>query len=203
MSDLERFFHDRDSALSALLRAGLAHVQFETIHPFLDGNGRVGRLLITLMLWSDGALRAPLLYLSLYFKQRRADYYALLDEVRRTGDWEAWLAFFLEGVAQTAEGAASTARRLVDMFHADQVEIGRTGRAASSALRVHRVLQERPIVSLQEIAGRAELSFRGASNGMRALERLGVVRELTGKRRNRLFGYEEYLSILGEGTEGA
>ena len=202
MSDLERFFHDRDSALSALLRAGLAHVQFETIHPFLDGNGRVGRLLITLMLWSDGALRAPLLYLSLYFKQRRADYYALLDEVRRTGDWEAWLAFFLEGVAQTAEGAASTARRLVDMFHADQVEIGRTGRAASSALRVHRVLQERPIVSLQEIAGRAELSFRGASNGMRALERLGVVRELTGKRRNRLFGYEEYLSILGEGTEG-
>ena len=201
MSDLERFLHAKDLRLSALLTAGLAHVQFETIHPFLDGNGRVGRLLITLLLWREGALREPMLYLSLYFKQRREDYYALLDGVRQSGDWEAWLAFFLEGVAQTAEGAAATAQRLMDLFVADRARIQQMGRAASSSLRVHRVLQERPIISLQEIAKHTDLSFRGVSNGMGVLEGMGIVRELTGKKRNRLFGYEAYLSILNEGTE--
>ena len=190
MSDLERFLHAKDLRLSALLTAGLAHVQFETIHPFLDGNGRVGRLLITLLLWREGALREPMLYLSLYFKERREDYYALLDGVRQSGDWEAWLAFFLEGVAQTAEGAATTAQRLMDLFEADRARIQQMGRAASSSLRVHRVLQERPIISLQEIVKRTDLSFRGVSNGMGVLEGLGIVRELTGKKRNRLFGYE-------------
>ena len=201
MSDLERFLHAKDLRLSALLTAGLAHAQFETIHPFLDGNGRVGRLLITLLLWREGALREPMLYLSLYFKERREDYYALLDGVRQSGDWEAWLAFFLEGVAQTAEGAAATAQRLMDLFEADRARIQQMGRAASSSLRVHRVLQERPIISLQEIANRTDLSFRGVSNGMKVLEGLGIVRELTGKKRNRLFGYEAYLAILNEGTE--
>ena len=112
MSDLERFLHSGAAGLSSLLRVGLVHVQFETIHPFLDGNGRVGRLLIALMLCQEGALREPLLYLSLYFKQHRDDYYALLDKVRRRGDWEAWLAFFLDGVTETAKGAVSTAQRL-------------------------------------------------------------------------------------------
>ena len=116
MSDLERFFHAEDLGLSALLRAGLAPVQFETIHPFLDGNGRVSRLLITLMLWHDGALRELVLYLSLYFKERQEEYYAHLDDVRRTVDWDAWLAFFLEGVAEVAEGAVSTAKRLSWQF---------------------------------------------------------------------------------------
>ena len=116
MSDLERFFHAEDLGLSALLRAGLAPVQFETIHPFLDGNGRVSRLLITLMLWHDGALRELVLYLSLYFKERQEEYYAHLDDVRRTVDWDAWLAFFLEGVAEVAEGAVSTAKRLSSQF---------------------------------------------------------------------------------------
>ena len=157
--------------------------------------------MITLLLWREGALREPMLYLSLYFKQRREDYYALLDGVRQSGDWEAWLAFFLEGVAQTAEGAAATAQRLMDLFEADRARIQQMGRAASSSLRVHRVLQERPIISLQEIAKRTDLSFRGVSNGMKVLEGLGIVRELTGKKRNRLFGYEAYLSILNEGTE--
>ena len=201
MSDLERFFHAEDLGLSALLRAGLAHVQFETIHPFLDGNGRVGRLLITLMLWRDGALREPLLYLSLYFKERQEEYYVLLDGVRRTGDWEAWLAFFLEGVAQTAEGAAATAKRLSSLFQADQARIQQTGRAAGSSLRVHQVLQERPITSLQNIIDLTGLSFPAVSSGMKVLEEMGIVRELTGKKRNRLFGYEQYLSILSEGTE--
>ncbi len=201
MSDLERFFHAEDSGLSALLRAGLAHVQFETIHPFLDGNGRVGRLLITLMLWREGALREPLLYLSLYFKERQEEYYALLEGVRRTGDWEAWLVFFLEGVAEVAEGAVSTAKRLSSLFQADQARIQQTGRAAGSSLRVHQVLQERPITSLPNIITRTSLSFPAVSSGMKVLERLGIVRELTGKERNRLFGYEAYLAILNEGTE--
>ncbi|MXZ10635.1 MAG: Fic family protein [Gemmatimonadetes bacterium] len=201
MSDLEHFLHARDDGLSALLRVGLAHVQFETIHPFLDGNGRVGRLLITFMLCHDGVLREPMLYLSLYFKQHREDYYALLNDVRQNGDWEAWLSFFLEGVTQTAEGAVQTAQRLLSLFQEDQARLQQTGRAAGSALRVHQVLQERPIASLQELANRTELSFPAVTAGMQTLEKLGVARELTGKKRNRLFGYDQYLAILGEGTE--
>ncbi len=201
MSDLERFIHTQDLGVSALLRAGLAHVQFETIHPFLDGNGRVGRLLITFMLCHDGVLREPLLYLSLYFKQYRESYYALLNDVRRNGDWEAWLSFFLDGVTQTAEGAVQTAQRLLSLFQEDQARLQQTGRAAGSALRVHQVLQERPIASLQELANRAELSFPAVTAGMQVLEKLGVARELTNKKRNRLFGYDQYLAILGEGTE--
>ena len=201
MSDLEHFLHARDDGLSALLRAGLTHVQFETIHPFLDGNGRVGRLLITFMLCHDGVLREPMLYLSLYFKQHREDYYALLNDVRQNGDWEAWLLFFIEGVTQTAEGAVQTAQRLLSLFQEDQSRVQQTGRAAGSALRVHQVLQERPIVSLQELANRTDLSFHAVTSGMQILEQLGVARELTGKKRNRLFGYDQYLAILGEGTE--
>ncbi len=201
MSDLERFFHERDSGLPVLLRAGLAHVQFETIHPFLDGNGRIGRLLITLMLCHDRVLREPLLYPSLYFKRHRDDYYALLNEVRRTGDWEAWLAFFLDGVTQTSEEAVSTAQRLLSLFQEDQVRIRQRGRASGSALRVHQALQERPIISLQKLADRTGLSFPAVSTGMKILEEMGMAQELTGRKRNRLFGYGRYLAILGEGTE--
>ena len=201
MSDLERFLHADDNGLPLLLRAGLAHVQFETIHPFLDGNGRVGRLLIALMLHHGGALREPLLYLSLYFKQHRDDYYGLLNEVRHRGDWEAWLEFFLDGVAETAEGAVETARRLLTLFQEDHARIQRVGRAAGSAIRVHQVLRERPITPLRALADRAGLSFPAASAGMSILEELGIARELTGKKRNRLFGYDRYLAILGEGTQ--
>ena len=201
MSDLERFLHTETHGLPALLRAGLAHVQFETIHPFLDGNGRVGRLLITFLLCHDGVLREPLLYLSLYFKQHRESYYELLNDVRKNGDWETWLAFFLDGVTQTAEGAVSTAQRLLSLFQEDQAKIQQMGRAAGSALRVHQALQEHPITSLQELAKRTELSFPGVTAGIQVLEQIGVVRELTGKKRNRLFGYDQYIAILGEGTE--
>ena len=201
MSDLERFLHSRAAGLSSLLRAGLVHVQFETIHPFLDGNGRVGRLLIALMLCQEGVLREPLLYLSLYFKQHRDDYYALLDKVRRRGDWEAWLAFFLDGVTETAKGAVSTAQRLLSLFREDQARIRSAGRAAGSALRVHQMLQERPISSLQDLANCTGLSFSATSAGMTILEELNVARELTGRKRARLFGYDRYLAVLGEGTE--
>ncbi len=201
MAELERFLHAEGDGLSVLVRAGLAHVQFETIHPFLDGNGRVGRLLITFLLCQAGLLREPLLYLSLYLKENRATYYALLDEVRREGDWEAWLAFFLEGVRETAEGAVSTAERLAAMFQEDRGRIEPEGRRAGSALRVHEALKARPIVSLSAVREATGLSFPAASSGMELLQSLGLARELTGKRRNRLFVYERYLAILSEGTE--
>ncbi len=201
MSALERFLHAEDDGLPVLIRAGLTHVQFETIHPFLDGNGRAGRLLITFLLCQAGVLHEPLLYLSLYLKQNRATYYALLDQVRREGDWEAWLAFFLEGVRETAEGAVSTAQQLGVMFLADRSQIEPAGRRAGSALRVHEALKTRPIVSLSAVCDATGLSFPAASSGMDLLESLGIARELTGKRRNRLFVYDRYLDILNEGTE--
>jgi len=202
MSDLERFLH-ADTGMPVVIRTALAHVQFETIHPFLDGNGRVGRLLVTFLLCHAGVLREPLLYLSLYLKEHRKEYYHLLDQVREEGDWEAWLAFFLEGMRQTAEGAVSTARRLVTLFEEDRTRIQTRGRVAGSALRVHDALKQRPITSLQEICRRAGLSFPAASDAIALLMDMGIARELTGRRRNRAFGYTHYLAILGEGTAAA
>ena len=201
MGNLEQFYHDDRHGLPVLLRTGLAHVQFETIHPFLDGNGRVGRLMITLALYNAGIIRQPLLYLSLYFKQHRDRYYALLDEVRENGDWEAWLRFFFDGVTQTAQGAVSTARRLLDMFEQDRARIQQEGRKAGSALRVHQVLQKRPIASLQEMTRNTGLSYTAVAAGVKLLEQLGIVCELTGKKRNRLFGHQQYLDVLAEESE--
>ena len=201
MAALERFLHARDDGLPALLRAGLAHVQFETIHPFLDGNGRVGRLLIALLLAEAGVLRKPLLYLSLHFKQHRGVYYDLLNHVRRTGDWEAWLDFFLEGVRWTAEGAVDTARRLSGMFVSDRESIQQSGRRAGSALHVYEALRERPILGLAHACERTSLSFAATSAAMDLLVERKIAREITGKRRGRLFAYDRYLAILGEGTE--
>ncbi len=201
MGDLERFLHATGDGIPPLVRAGICHVQFETIHPFLDGNGRVGRLLITFMLVHAGVLTQPLLYLSLFFKQHRQTYYELLNEVRQTGDWEAWLAFFLQGVAETAEGAESTAQRLLKIFSDDEELIRTKIHAPASALRVHHALKEFPIASIQSVMERTGLSFNAASSGMRNLEQLSIVQEVTGQRRNRMFGYEEYINILYEGTE--
>ena len=201
MAELERFLHAEDDGLPVLVRTALAHVQFETIHPFLDGNGRVGRLVITFLLCHAQVLREPLLYLSLYLKQNRSTYYELLDQVRRTGDWERWLVFFLEGVRQTAEGAVSTAQRLADLFKEDRARTEPSGRRAGSALRVHEALKARPILSVPEVSRTTGLSFPAASSAMDLLAELGIARELTGKRRNRLFVYDRYLAILNEGTE--
>jgi Fic family protein len=201
MSALERFLHAEGDGLPVVARAGLAHVQFETIHPFLDGNGRVGRLMITFLLCHAGVLREPLLYLSLYFKQHRATYYELLDRVRRDGDWEAWLSFFLSGVQQTAEGAVLTAQRLSEVFRGDRSRVEASGRRAGSALRVHDALKARPILSMPEVCRTTGLSFPAVSSAMALLVELGIARELTGKRRNRLFVYDRYLTILNEGTE--
>jgi Fic family protein len=203
MAHLERFLHTRDDGLPVLLRAALAHVQFETIHPFLDGNGRVGRLLITFFLCHAGLLKEPLLYLSLYLKQNRSTYYNQLDQVRSTGDWEGWIAFFLEGIRQTAEGAVSTAQRLAEIFKSDRTKIESRGRRAGSALRVHEALKARPILSMPQVCRGTGLSFPAATSAMDLLANLGIARELTGKRRNRLFVYDRYLAILNEGTEVA
>jgi len=203
MAQLERFMNadDAGDGLPALVRAALAHVQFETIHPFLDGNGRIGRLLIALMLHRAGVLRAPLLYLSLYLKQHRARYYELLTEVRRNGDWEAWAAFFLEGVQTTAAGAVDTAHRINDLFAADRATIESQGRRAGSALRVHAALKAQPILSLPTATMRTQLSFPAASAAMNLLIKHGIAGETTGKSRGRLFVYRKYLAVLNEGDE--
>ncbi len=201
MAALEAFLHAEPPDLPQIIRAGLAHAQFETIHPFLDGNGRVGRLLITLLLCHAGVLREPLLYLSLFFKTNRSSYYDLLERTRREGDWEAWIAFFLEGVRVTGEGAVSTAHRIVQVFGADRAKVETRGRRAGSALRVHEAMKSRPITSMANVCQSTGLSFPAASSAMGVLVDLGIARELTGKRRNRLFAYDGYLTILNEGTE--
>jgi Fic family protein len=203
MSALERAFHEPAAPYPVVVTAALAHVQFETIHPFLDGNGRIGRLLIPLLLHDAGILQQPLLYLSLYFKQHRDEYYRLLDRVRSTGDWEAWLDFFLEGIAATATSAVDTAQRLVALFKADAESVQAAGRGAATMLRVLQSLHERPVITLREMARRTDLSFPTTAKGMRSLMALGVARELTGYRRNRVFAYDRYLAILSEGTEPA
>lgn len=202
MASLERFLHAEDDGLPVLLRAGLAHVQFETIHPFLDGNGRVGRLLITMLLCHAGILHQPMLYLSLYFKQHRSEYYELLNKVRLTGNWEAWLTFFLEGIKLTAEGAVGTVEQLNKMFRRDRNRIEESaGRRAGSALRVHEALKSHLLLSLAVAREKTGLSFQAAATAMEFLVRLGIAREITGRRRNRLYVYDRYLSILNEGTE--
>ena len=201
LSAFERFLHIEDPSLPPLIRAGLAHVQFESIHPFLDGNGRLGRLLITLMLCEAGALREPILYLSLFLKSRRDDYYRLLQEVRQFGRWEAWMEFFLTGVAETAEQAADTARELMALFEMDRLVISQHGRAAASALRVHEFMQKRPIVTVQSAARELKLSIPTTGKSLDLLLGAGILKELTGKRRGRLFAYTKYLKLLDMGTE--
>lgn len=203
MGELERFLH-RASDLPVLVRAALAHVQFETIHPFLDGNGRLGRLLVTFLLCHAGVLSEPLLYLSLWLKRERPTYYRLLDAVRSEGDWEAWIEFFLEGVAITADSAVDTARRLVRLFEADQLRIREVGgRNLATTLQIHRELQVRPLLGIQALVKATGRTFPtiARSLGVLAAPPLGIVREVTGQARNRVFCYDAYLTILNEGTE--
>lgn len=201
MGALEAFLHNDNDSLPILVRAALAHVQFETIHPFLDGNGRLGRLLIALLLHHGKLLAQPLLYLSLYFKQHRPVYYDLLDRVRTQGDWEAWVDFFLEGVAQTASGAVSTAQRLTALFQTDGQRVQSVGATATSVLRILACLRQRPLCSLKQLALTSGLSFPTASKAVKTLVTLGIVHELTGQRRNRVFVYSAYLNILNEGGD--
>ncbi|MFL6388790.1 MAG: Fic family protein [Terriglobales bacterium] len=198
---LERFLHDDKHGLPLLVEAGLVHVQFESIHPFLDGNGRLGRLLITLLLCAKGALKQPLLYLSLYFKKHRTQYYDHLQRIRTEGAWEEWLRFFLEGTALTAQEAAETATRILDLFSKDREKIQKLGRPATSALRVHEYMQRKPIANIAAIAKSLKLSVPTVTVALKHLVRIGIVEEVTGKRRDRLFTYSRYFTIVSEGTE--
>jgi Fic family protein len=176
-------------------------VQFESVHPFLDGNGRVGRLLITFLMCAEGLLAEPLLYLSLYLKEHRDRYYQLLDWVRTEGDWEAWIDFFADGVVTTATGAVATAQRLVALAQADRTKIERSlGRLAGSAMRIHHAMQERPVTFGNALSKRTGLSVPAVHKTLRALEELGLIREVTGRRRNRVYSYTAYLGVLAEGT---
>ena len=202
MGHLEMFLHSADDGIPPLVRAALAHVQFETIHPFLDGNGRVGRLLITFLLINAGVLSEPVLYLSLYLKTHRHRYYELLDESgRRTGDWEAWLTFFLEGVIETADNAYRTTDRLGRLLDEDRTKIGDAGRRSGSGLKVFGELTKHPELSISQAAEETELSFPAASSALDLLGELGIVREITGRSAGRVFRYAQYLDILEEGAE--
>jgi len=199
LKHFERFLHDRPEPTSPLVKAALAHVQFETIHPFLDGNGRVGRLLIALELANDGLLREPLLYVSLHFKEHRQTYYELLNRVRHSGDWETWLEFFADAVVSAATQAASSATRLLELVSADVARIEGLGRAAGSALTVHRALQRQPIATAASLTKATGLTPATVNKSLAHLERLHVVKELTRRQRGRIFGYARYAAILNEG----
>ncbi len=201
MGKLELFLHDQPEPTPVLLKAALAHVQFETIHPFLDGNGRLGRLLITLLLCEHRDLRQPMLYLSLYFKTHRRYYYELLDNVRLTGDWEAWLDFFAEAVIVTATQAVETAQQLLDLSTRDRDKIITLGRAGSSGLQIHRAMMEHPIVTAGWLVEKTGLTPATVNKTLGHLERLGIVSELTEQKRNRLFSYAGYVEIMSRGTE--
>ncbi len=201
MSALERYLHDDPEPSPVLVKAALAHVQFETIHPFLDGNGRVGRLLITLLLCSQGVMRRPLLYLSLYFKRHREVYYELLERVRTDGDWEGWLRFFLDGVVDVAESTTDAVRRLVGLVERDRQAISQLGRGAATAYRVHELATQFVIVGPSWAAKRLGLSEPAVYGAIGRLEQAGVLREVTGRRRGRLYAYDAYLAVLNEGTE--
>ena len=192
LDDLERFLND-DHHLPALVHVGLAHAQFETIHPFLDGNGRVGRLLITFMLVHHGILHRPLLYLSHYLKQNRAEYYDRLTAVRRQGDWEGWLRFFLRGVAEVAGEATRTARSILSLREANheliQDSVGVNG------LRLLDLLFERPLVNVNLIKDHLRIAFATANNLVAQFEEAGLLVEITGGKRSRIFSYEPYLSL--------
>ena len=196
MSDLEKFLHDQPEPTPILIKAALSHVQFETIHPFLDGNGRVGRLLITLLLCAEKVLQQPLLYLSLYFKQNRDAYYDHLQRVRTEGAWEEWLEFFLEGVIAVAGSATETARRIRQVIETDREVIHGLGRGAASALRVHELAGRRVVLTGRGTADRLGLSVPTVNGAFARLEEAGILREVTGRRRGRLYVYEAYLELL-------
>jgi Fic family protein len=201
MGELELFLHEERRDVPLLIKAALAHVQFETIHPFLDGNGRLGRLLVTFLLCAGGALREPILYLSLYFKTHRATYYELLNRVRATGDWETWLEFFLTAVKETSDQAVSSARRLLALFQEDRRKIESLGRPAASVLRVFQYAQTHPVFAIASTAKNTGLTFPTVTSAVVHMRRLGILGEITGRQRSRLFLYEQYVAIVGEGTE--
>jgi Fic family protein len=203
MGALELFLHDDPVETPILVKAALAHAQFETIHPFLDGNGRVGRLLITLLLCSQEVLSRPLLYLSLYLKRNRDGYYELLQRIRTDGVWEEWLKFFLEGVIEIADSATQTTTEVVRLIERDRRKLHDLGRGSAAALRVHDFVARYVLMSVPRAADELELSLPTVYKAVARLEEVGILREVTGRQRGRLYVYDEYLQLLNEGTTDA
>ena len=201
MGKLELFLHDKPEKTPVLLKSALAHVQFETIHPFLDGNGRLGRLLITLLLCSSGVLKEPMLYLSLYFKSHREQYYQLLNDVRLTGNWEAWIDFFTDAVIETATQAVNTAKQLLALAEEDGQRIADMKRISGSAHLVHKSMLEHPMASPNRVQQKTRLSPATVNTCLRELENMGILKEITGKKRNRIYSYVTYIDIMNQGTE--
>lgn len=201
LGHLERFINDEPEATPPLVKAALVHVQFETIHPFLDGNGRIGRLLIVMQLVADGVLRQPMLYPSLFFKTHRALYYELLNEVRLRGDWERWLDFFAEGIEVSATEAVTTAHALLALVNKDRDRIAALGRAAASALAVHQALQRRPLATSAALVKATRLTSATVNKSLVHLERIGIVDELTNRQRGRVFSYRRYVEHLAAELE--
>ncbi len=200
LSALEKYIHAED-ALPKLVRAGLLHAQFETIHPYLDGNGRIGRLLIALLLEHWGLLRAPLLYLSLFFKRHREEYYRRLNAVRTEGDWEGWTDYFLDGVATIADEAVASARELFTLVSADRVRLLDSGAASIPAARLFEQLPRHPIITVGSAMQLVKTTKPTATRAIEALTKLGVLVETTGKKRDRSFAYQAYLDQLKVGTD--
>lgn len=199
LADLETFLHCEDS-IPLLVKVGLAHAQFETIHPFLDGNGRVGRLLITFLLCERKALHKPVLYLSHYFKQHRAEYYDRLQAVRDQGDWEGWLAFFLRGVSEVSAEAVETARRILELREEHRAQItARLGRGAANGHLLLESLFNQPIVSVGDVVRKTGVTFAAANTLVHRMAGLGILREITGNARNRRFRYDDYVRLFSEG----
>jgi Fic family protein len=200
LSGLEKYIHADDS-LPKLVRTGLLHVQFETIHPYLDGNGRIGRLLIALLLEHWGLLKAPLLYLSLFFKRHREEYYRRLNLVRLEGDWEGWTDFFLDGVATISDEAVASARELFNLVTADRARMLGAASTSVSALRLFVQLPRHPIVTVATAIRLLETSKPTATRAIEALSEVGILMETTGKKRDRSFAYRGYMEHLRTGTE--
>jgi Fic family protein len=200
LGDLEKYLHAEDD-LPPLVRAGLAHVQFETIHPYLDGNGRIGRLLIALLLEHWGLLQAPLLYLSLFFKRHREEYYRRLNAVRLEGDWEGWTTFFLDGVATIADEAVASARELFGVVNADRGRVLAQDTTSVSAARLFELLPRHPIITVAAAMRLIDTSKPTATRAIETLAAAGVLVETSGKRRDRSFAYQAYIDRLRTGTE--
>ncbi|MEK7433403.1 MAG: Fic family protein [Cyanobacteriota bacterium] len=201
MGKLELFIHDQPIATPILLKTALTHVQFETIHPFLDGNGRLGRLLITLLLCEQKVLSSPMLYLSLYFKTHRQYYYELLNNIRNTGDWESWLDFFAEAVIVTSEQAVNTAKLLLDLSKDSQNKINELGRQSVSCQKIHQILLERPIATSKWISEKTGISPATVNKNLEQLKLLGIIKEITSQKRNKIFSYSKYIEIMDKGTD--
>ncbi len=200
LDNFEKFLHDQYGPIPPIVKAGLAHAHFETIHPFLDGNGRIGRLLISLLLVVDGVLAQPFLYLSLYFRERRTEYYDALQRVRTHGDWEGWLRFYVTGVEAVARQSARAALDLFALFDEDRKRVQSLGRAAGTALLMYDLLRDRVIVSIPHASRELGITWPTAKSALQRLESLGIAREISGRRRDRIYAYRKQLEILDRGT---